>query len=106
MGEEHYQNIHDSSHILHTLNLLIIVNPSDSMDGKQCWKFPQVRHSQAHNFGGVPGTISLFFFNFYVYDLRFKAWGPTTFLTEFQTLMVSANLVNIMPIDVASPVTI
>ena len=26
------------------------------------------------------------FLQFYVYDLRFKAWGPTTFLTEFQTL--------------------
>ena len=28
----------------------------------------------------------LFFLQVYVYDLRFKAWGPTTFLTEFQTL--------------------
>ena len=28
----------------------------------------------------------LIFLQFYVYDLRFKAWGPKTFLTEFQTL--------------------
>ena len=28
----------------------------------------------------------LIFLQFYVYDFRFKAWGPTTFLTEFQTL--------------------
>ena len=26
------------------------------------------------------------FLQFYVNDLRFKPWGPTTFLTEFQTL--------------------
>ena len=28
----------------------------------------------------------LIFLRFYVYGLRFKVWGPTTFLTEFQTL--------------------
>ena len=32
------------------------------------------------------GNFLLIFLQFYVYDLRFKAWGPTTFLTEFQTL--------------------
>ena len=30
----------------------------------------------------------LIFLQFYVYGLRFKAWGPTTFLTEFQTLLI------------------
>ena len=30
----------------------------------------------------------LIFLQFYAYDLRFKAWGPTTFLTEFQTLLL------------------
>ena len=30
----------------------------------------------------------LIFLQFYVYDLRFKAWGPTTFLAEFQTLVL------------------
>ena len=30
----------------------------------------------------------LIFLQSYVYELRFKAWGPTTFLTEFQTLFV------------------
>ena len=27
------------------------------------------------------------FIKFYFHDLRFKAWGPATFLTEFQTLL-------------------
>ena len=33
------------------------------------------------------GNFLLIFLQFYVYDLRSKAWGPTTFLTEFQTLV-------------------
>ena len=33
----------------------------------------------------------LIFLQFYVYDLRFKAWGPTTFFTEFQTLLTSLS---------------
>ena len=32
------------------------------------------------------GKFMLIFLQFHVYDLWFKAWGPTTFLTEFQTL--------------------
>ena len=35
------------------------------------------------------GNFLLIFLWFYVYDLRFKAWGPTTFLTEFPTLRVN-----------------
>ena len=31
---------------------------------KQCWKFPQVRRSEADSFGGGPGTFCWFFFNF------------------------------------------
>ena len=30
----------------------------------QCWKFPQVRRSEADNFGGGLGTFCWFFFNF------------------------------------------
>ena len=30
----------------------------------QCWKFPQVRRSEAGNFWGGPGTFCWFFFNF------------------------------------------
>ena len=37
------------------------------------------------------GNFLLIFLQFYVYDLRFKAWGPTTFLTEFQTLPTCIN---------------
>ena len=55
---------------------------SDDIRCKQCWKFPQVRQSEADKFGG--GLVT--FCWFHVYDLRFKTWGPTTFLTEFQTL--------------------
>ena len=33
------------------------------------------------------GNFLLIFLQFYVYNLRFKAWGPRTFLTEFQTLI-------------------
>ena len=36
------------------------------------------------------GNFLLIFLQFYVYDLRFKAWGLTTFLTEFQTLPACA----------------
>ena len=31
---------------------------------QQCWKFPQVRRSEADNFGGWLGTFCWFFFNF------------------------------------------
>ena len=34
-------------------------------------------------------TLFVDFLQYYVYDLRFKAWGPTTFLTEFQTLIMT-----------------
>ena len=30
---------------------------------RQCWKFPQVRRSEADNFGGGPGTFCWFFLN-------------------------------------------
>ena len=51
----------------------------------QCWKFPQVRQSEADSFFWGPGTFCWFFFNFYcVYDLRFKAWGTTTFWLSFK----------------------
>ena len=33
------------------------------------------------------GNLLLIFIQFYVYDWRFKLWGPTTFLTEIQTLL-------------------
>ena len=76
---------------------------SEILGCAQCWKFPQVRHSEADNFGGGPavleippvrgrqlwrraGNFLLIFLQFYVYDLRFKPLGPTTFLTEFPTL--------------------
>ena len=32
--------------------------------GSQCWKFPQVRRSEADNFGGGPEIFCWFFFNF------------------------------------------
>ena len=37
------------------------------------------------------GNFLLIFLQFYVYVLRFKAWGPTTFLTKFQTLPISSR---------------
>ena len=65
----------------------------------QCWKFPQVRQSEADNFEGGPGTFCWFFFQFYVYDLRFKAWGPTTFWAEFQTLHTPGAKLHPVPLD-------
>ena len=43
------------------------------------------------------GNFSLIFLWFYVYDLRFKTWGPTTFLTEFPTLVTwtSADVLSV-----------
>ena len=40
----------------------------------QCWKFPQVRQSEADNFGGGPETFCWFFFNvmFMIWDSRHK----------------------------------
>ena len=38
------------------------------------------------------GNFLLIFLWFYVYDLRLKTWGPTTFLTEFPTLPLCAYL--------------
>ena len=40
--------------------------------------------------------LFLIFLQFYVYDLRFKAWGPTTFLAELQTLSQTTNLYNFL----------
>ena len=34
------------------------------------------------------GNFMIIFLQFYASVLRFKPWGPTTFLTEFQTLLV------------------
>ena len=40
----------------------------------QCWKFPQVRRSEADNFGGGPGNFCWFFFNFMfmIWDSRYE----------------------------------
>ena len=50
---------------------------------RQCWKFPQVRQSEADNFGGGPGTFCWFFFNFMFMiwdswheDLQLFDWLP------------------------------
>ena len=40
------------------------------------------------------GNFLLIFLQFYVYNLWFKAWGPTTFLTEFPTLPVIRSTVH------------
>ena len=37
------------------------------------------------------GKFLLIFLQFHVHDLGFKARGPTTFLTEFQTLVPYQN---------------
>ena len=55
------------------------------LPNSQCWEFPQAHQSKADNFG-EDQVFLLIFLQFYVCDLRFKPGGPTTFLTEFQTL--------------------
>ena len=55
----------------------------------QCSKLLPVRLPEADNFGGGPGTFFKDFLQFYVYDLRFKAGGLTTFFTEFWTLHIN-----------------
>ena len=44
----------------------------------QCWKFPQVRRSEADNFGGGPGTFCWVFFNFMfmIWDSRHEDLQP------------------------------
>ena len=37
------------------------------------------------------GNFLLIFLQFYVYDLRFKTWGPITFLADFQTLISTST---------------
>ena len=44
--------------------LTIIKRNSNLSTCIQCWKFPQVRRSEAVNFGGGLGTFCWFFFNF------------------------------------------
>ena len=70
----------------------------------QCWKFPPVHRSWGRQLWRRTGNLLLIFLQFYVYDLRFKAGGPTTFLTEFQTLYVSVNWVRIGSGNGLSPV--
>ena len=43
---------------------------------KQCWKFPQVRQSEADNFGGGLGTFCWFFLNFMLW---FQIQGMRTY---------------------------
>ena len=69
--------------------LLVILDARRLMWHHQCRK---VCLSEADNFGGGPGTFCWFFFNFYVYDFRFKVWGPKTFLAEFQTLDITVMI--------------
>ena len=38
------------------------------------------------------GNFLLIFLQFYVYDFRFKVWGPKTFLAEFQTLDITVMI--------------
>ena len=45
---------------------------------------------------GRTGNFLLIFLQFYVYNLWFKAWGPTTFLTEFPTLVEIVNIVRVI----------
>ena len=57
---------------------------------QQCWKFPQVRQSEADNFGGGPETLCWFFFKFILMNwdsshedlqlfwLSFKHWSTIT----------------------------
>ena len=63
-------------HVLHNYKLKNIdsspgqwIDPSSAgtvlyPNRTQCWKFPQVRRSEADNFGGGPGTFCWFLFNF------------------------------------------
>ena len=60
-------------HILRTYAVLEIPT-GPPVRGRQLWR--------------RTGNFSLIFLWFYVYDLRFKTWGPTTFLTEFPTLNI------------------
>ena len=62
--------------------------PSNQLTASdQCSKLLPVRQPLADNFGGGPGTFFKTFLQFYVYDLRFKAAGLTTYLIEFWTLV-------------------
>ena len=50
---------------------------------QQCWKYPQVRQSEADNFGGL-GTFCYFFFDFMfmIWDSRLE--DLQLFLLNFQ----------------------
>ena len=63
-------------HCRHNLIMLAVLEipTGPPVRGRQLWR--------------RTGNFSLIFLWFYVYDLRFKTWGPTTFLTEFPTLNV------------------
>ena len=56
---------------------------------RQCWKFPQVHHSEVDNFGGGLGTFCWFFFNF-----MFMIWDSShedlqIFLLSFKHLKLT-----------------
>ena len=62
-------------HHKHVLHPVLEIPTGPPVRGRQLWR-------RTENF-------LLIFLQFCVYDLRFKAWGPTTFFTEFQTLVTS-----------------
>ena len=71
---------------------------------RQCWKFPQVRRSEADNFGGGPETFCWFFFNFIfmIWDsshedlqlfwLSFKHWVPVSSCLTWERISTTCAL--------------
>ena len=53
-------------------------------DCRQCWKFPQVRRSEADNFGGGPGTFCWFFLNFMFMICNPRHMDQQLFLLSFK----------------------
>ena len=75
-----------------------------TMECHQCWKFPQIRQSEADNFGGGPGTFCWFFFDFMFLiwdsrheDLQLFDWVFFTLNVTFIFARVHRNSAAVTP---------
>ena len=89
---ERFDHCNIQYHCFETLQDLAVRRLTAWWIEAQCWtvlEIPRGPPVQGQQLCRRTRNFLLIFLQFYVYNLRFKAWGPTTFSTEFQTLVLN-----------------